>query len=116
MKLINKKIIVISIAHLMILLASILISFTSSMDRFDTGTKNISTLELITGTISKALSFPGRHLWELVPKNNILNIFEWLILICNSALWGFVINYIYQYVKQHITSQANRMPKSGESS
>jgi len=87
--------------HLTLLIACLLISYSLSMGRFDTGDMSESTTELITGVLTNILMSPGKYIWTPWASKNLHNIFEWLLLICNSGLWGATLAYLYEKIKKN---------------
>jgi hypothetical protein len=46
------------------------------------------------------LMLPGRLLWTAWASKNLPNGVQWLLLVANSALWGFLIAAVVSSVKR----------------
>jgi hypothetical protein len=89
-----------SLIHFVILAVCFNFAFILGMDRFDAGITERSLIESVTETLTGVLSLPGRYLWTSWASKNLPNIFEWLLVVCNSLLWGFASAKIYTNVKK----------------
>ena len=94
MNLSKKRILIFSLIHIVILVILFVISFSAGMDAFD-GKKEITTFESIAGYLTEILMSPIFLLWNSWASKNIHNLIENLLVVCNSVLWGVVIEYIY---------------------
>lgn len=80
--------------HLLVTVISFLISFGSSMSRFDTGAA------ASVGERVASLTFEVLH-WPIVPLCMVLPIplpglIGWLPFLLNSALWAFCLYWIWR--------------------
>lgn len=101
MKAFLKYVIIFSLLHLVLLLTSILVSYTLGIDRFENGIVDESALESVTGTLSGILGFPGTYLWTPWATKNLSNFIEWFVFAANSVVWGIVLAYLYAFIKKH---------------
>ena len=87
-------------AHLFILIVCLIISFSLGMERFDTGEMDKTPIEFVTGSVTNILIVPGVYLWTPWASRNLPNIFEWLLFIGNSGLWGVTFAFVYGKIKK----------------
>ncbi len=67
---------------------SILVSFSSSMIRFDKGELSLASFDPFS-MFSGILSLPGRFIWTTWMSGNVPDVLEWAVFLANSLLWGF---------------------------
>lgn len=93
-------IVVISFALLCLLAISFIISFDSTMSRFDSNEFEPGPAEQIAEIMVAILGFP---LVDLVFMINLElpALFQWLIIGLNSVLWGIAIHFLRK--KRHRT-------------
>ena len=88
------------IAHFLVLTVCFLTAFTLSMERFDKGDTNESAAEYVAGSLTNILMAPGMYIWTPWASKNLHNVFEWMLVIANSALWGITLAYVYGRIKK----------------
>lgn len=91
----TKRVIGFGIAHFLVLTVCFLTAFTLGMERFDKGDANESAMEYVSSTLTNILMSPGKFIWTSWASKNLHDIFEWILLIANSAVWGIAIAYVY---------------------
>ncbi len=80
---------VITALHATVFLMSLLITWESSMNAFETG-RAPSRSAVIAGWINSVLQFP---LVPLVPRSVAAGHWSWLVVVANSLLWAAVTWY-----------------------
>ena len=95
-----KRAIGFGIAHFLVLVACYLTAFTLSMERFDKYDAKVSAVEYVTVSLTEILMSPGRYIWTSWASKNLHNVFEWMLLIANSALWGVALAYVFGKIKR----------------
>jgi len=88
------------IAHFLVLTVCFLAAFTLGMERFNEGDANEGAVEYVTGSLTNILMIPGKYIWTPWASKNLHNVFEWMLLIANSALWGITLAYVYGRIKK----------------
>ena len=72
------------------------------MDRFDTGLANAGFTEIITSFSTTVLAAPLIYAWTPWASKNLPNTLEWVLVVCNSMLWGLGLASIYiKFRKPH---------------
>jgi hypothetical protein len=74
------------IAHLVLAVASILISFSLVMERFDSG-GDASQFEVLATALSNILLSP----MSFLSIKGLSSLLQWAIVLGNSILWGAVL-------------------------
>ena len=96
----TKRAVGFSIAHFIVLIVCFMTAFTLGMERFDKGDAHESAVEYVTGSLTNILMSPGKYIWTPWASKNLHDVFEWMLLIANSALWGITIAYVYGRIKK----------------
>lgn len=95
-----KRAIWFGIGHFILLVVCYMTAFTLSMDRFDQYDAKVSAAEYISGSLAEILMSPGRYLWTSWASTHLHNVFEWLLLFANSALWGATLAYVFGKIRR----------------
>lgn len=84
---------VFALVHFLSTIVLTVMTFSSTMSRFDANTRP-TPLEAILDTVVSILLFPLYHLF-LAPQSSIriLGSFSTLFVLLNSVLWGIVLYY-----------------------
>ena len=77
-------------AHFIIMLASLLLAYGSGMEEFDNPDYQPTVVERVAEAICPVLMQPAASLWTPWMTKHMPNIVEWLLVLANSILWGFV--------------------------
>lgn len=75
----------VSIPHFLISMVCLLYSFGAGMERFD-NPPPASWAETSAAAVADVLFLPGSLLWTSRDSQNLSSLFEWLLLLANSAL------------------------------
>ena len=74
--------------HALIAIGFLVLAIGSGMDRFDTGAPP-SSLESGVDAAARVLMLPLSLVWNQWMSEHLPDVFEWLLLVVNSAIWGF---------------------------
>ena len=91
----SRLIVLLATLHFVTAMACTLGAFTRGMNRFDGAETNKDMMEVLSGIGAEILTAPGRFLWTPWASKNLPDVFEWLLLISNSLLWGFALVLIF---------------------
>jgi hypothetical protein len=56
-------------------------------------------LEFTTETAAKVLSMPGRFVKNVRPAHMASEVFQWVVFIGNSLVWGGLLAFVYTKVR-----------------
>jgi hypothetical protein len=83
--------IIIGIAHFILAIIVIGISFGSTMESFENPDYQLSSAEKISNVLAGILILPLDLIWSPWMSKHLPDIVEWILFLFNSLLWGFVI-------------------------
>lgn len=92
-------IIVIAVVHFVVSLAFLMLSFSDSMARFDTGEPRNMMSSVIYYT-SEILAFPIVKLVEHSGLQLHSTIAQYLPFVANSLVWGWVAVFVFRRVRR----------------
>ena len=84
----------VAVVHFILAMACFAFSFGDTMRRFDEGVAERTPLLALVDKLGKILMEPGMMIWRTLPASRLPNVIEWLLVLANSALWGFAIAFV----------------------
>jgi hypothetical protein len=108
MKITAKRAIIFSIAHALLTIICLILAL--DFTPIDTGGDR-SLVSVVAGFVVSILLIPGRIVWNSWAIRNLPNIFEWIIFLCNSAMWGIFIDYVYSKLKKTYNKRLHKGPQ-----
>ena len=95
----TKLVLAIAFAHLVASIVSIGVAFQETMRVFDDPVAEVSSAGHLASGIGSVLILPAGWLWTSWASKTLPNAVEWLLVMFNSLLWGYVIERALRYVR-----------------
>ena len=89
----------IAAVHFVLCLSLLMLSFSDSMARFDTG-EPLSTVGSVIYYTSEILAFPIVKLVEHSSLRLDSTIAQYLPFVANSLVWGWVVVFVFRRVRR----------------
>ena len=90
-KRIIKTTLVLTAVHFLLMFGSVVIAYGVGMEKFDNPDYQPSGVEGATSQLAGVLVQPGISIWTPWMSKNVPDALEWVLVVANSLLWGFVI-------------------------
>ena len=65
------------VAHLLVTITCLIVSFSLGMERFEVGNVNEGIVESVTGNLTNILMTPGKYIWNTWASKNLPKSFQW---------------------------------------
>lgn len=98
----KKNVVLYTILHLLLWFVAFLSSFSIASARFDNPDYLPTWCSTAVSVASKILCFPLLYLWTPWASKNLPNFVEWLALLLNSLIWGYVFSLFVVNIKSRI--------------